>query len=1313
LRGGGEQQDIVTTVQYDSLGRQVKDYLPYPVVGNSGSFVIDPVSELTSYYLTNFPEDSNNNTINPFSEKRFEASPLNRIIEQGAPGSDWAVDPLSDADHTIKFNYLTNVTSEVRYFTVTFTNGNTESPVLSYDASVPFYSAGALYKTVTRDENWQPQDGLYGTTSEFKDKLGRVILKRTNVYDSHSVPINQTNYHDTYYIYDDFGNLTYVLSPEASGEIIDSANNTLIVNYQQVLDDLGYQYKYDYRNRLIEKKVPGKDWEYIYYDTLDRPVLTQDANLRSDNNKWLFTKYDALGRVVYTGIYTPAPGETRIDIQDNLRIPATTNVSETFSITPTTIGDTQVYYTNGVYPRGINGANLEVLTVNYYDSYIDYQGLTLPTTVYGQGVTTQTKSLPTVSKVRVLGTNNWITTLTAYDDKARVIYIDSYNSFLQSRDKIRNKLDFTGKVLETHTTHNKDNNPTISIIDYFYYDHMGRLLTQKQKIGNEPLQLIAEHHYDALGQLKSKDVGGQTFLDGYTDITHADVTFDGVITKTGTPNSWDAGVKTKGAITINGGVKYTILQENKLISVGLVKTNQNRPNWNDGFDYGLYHTNIDSDNDGEKDVKLIVNGAIQSTIISGYNSGDNFSIERSGSEIIFRKNNVLFTTITDTEEINLVGKVGFKNDGAQISDFQLFGSSIDKKLQKIDYKYNIRGWLTKINDVHQTLKPKLFNYEINYNKITGHPNATALYNGNISQTLWMTNNQDKQVRSYGYDYDDLNRITKAESYQGNTPTTMNVTHHFDLENISYDKNGNILSLKRLGFDNNGSLSGVWDELTYSYTNGNQLLNVDDALSYSLRDYGFKDGNYQPTTNLDDYQYDLNGNLTLDRNKGISAITYNHLNLPETVTINNGTQTGTITYVYDASGVKLQKTVTQQNITPITTQYAGNFVYCDKVTTNNTGSMQLQFFNTPEGYVEPTVEAGVRTEKSVKGFDTGTGTITYSDYKYVFQYKDHLGNIRLSYSDSDLNGAIDPNTEIIEENNYYPFGLKHKGYNNVVTSTNPAQNYKYNGKELNEELGLDWYDYGSRNYQPDLGRWFRIDPLAESFPSWSPYNFTMNNPIRYIDPDGRSPFDVIITGDKQKQVFKQLNQSTSLDLSIDDNGKVSATGTANTQADQDLLTAINDNSVVVNVDATKDNYTAGGNWFVGGAFGGSTVDANGVTQTTQTVNPKHTKTIDKFYGSEKGVTVMHEVLESYFGGRDNPGNGAPTFQDVQNNTPTAQGYLSAHNNANTSDPRHNDPTISQDPNTGHLFINKSVPNPIHPALPQVNKEKKINNLKHKN
>ena len=87
---------------------------------------------------------------------------------------------------------------------------------------------------------------------------------------------------------------------------------------------------------------------------------------------------------------------------------------------------------------------------------------------------------------------------------------------------------------------------------------------------------------------------------------------------------------------------------------------------------------------------------------------------------------------------------------------------------------------------------------------------------------------------------------------------------------------------------------------------------------------------------------------------------------------------------------------------------------------------------------------------------------------MYQYKDHLGNIRLSYSDANNDGAI-TNSEIIEESNYYPFGLEHNGYNNVVTSTNPASKLLYNGKELQDELGLNMYDYGARNYDPSALR----------------------------------------------------------------------------------------------------------------------------------------------------------------------------------------------------------------------------------------------------
>ncbi|KXH83720.1 hypothetical protein AU378_22720 [Chryseobacterium kwangjuense] len=116
---------------------------------------------------------------------------------------------------------------------------------------------------------------------------------------------------------------------------------------------------------------------------------------------------------------------------------------------------------------------------------------------------------------------------------------------------------------------------------------------------------------------------------------------------------------------------------------------------------------------------------------------------------------------------------------------------------------------------------------------------------------------------------------------------------------------------------------------------------------------------------------------------------------------------------------------------------------------------------------------------------------------MYNYTDHLGNTRLSYF---KNGA---GAEIIEESNYYPFGLKHEGYN--VLSGNPAYKYKYNGKEL-QETGM--YDYGARFYMADIGRWGVVDPLAEKMTRHSPYNYAFNNPIHFIDPDGRQGTDWI-------------------------------------------------------------------------------------------------------------------------------------------------------------------------------------------------------------
>ncbi|SHM97300.1 RHS repeat-associated core domain-containing protein [Flavobacterium chilense] len=145
---------------------------------------------------------------------------------------------------------------------------------------------------------------------------------------------------------------------------------------------------------------------------------------------------------------------------------------------------------------------------------------------------------------------------------------------------------------------------------------------------------------------------------------------------------------------------------------------------------------------------------------------------------------------------------------------------------------------------------------------------------------------------------------------------------------------------------------------------------------------------------------------------------------------------------------------------------------------------LKFFPTTEGYIEPSA----------------------GSYKYVYQYKDHLGNVRLSY---------DKNLVIQEENNYYPFELKQEGYNTVKNSTSDALKYKYNGKELQDELGLNVYDYGARNYDPTIGRWMNVDPLAEKSRRFSPYTYALNNSIRFIDPDGMEATDWIKKG---KNIF---------------------------------------------------------------------------------------------------------------------------------------------------------------------------------------------------
>jgi RHS repeat-associated protein len=159
--------------------------------------------------------------------------------------------------------------------------------------------------------------------------------------------------------------------------------------------------------------------------------------------------------------------------------------------------------------------------------------------------------------------------------------------------------------------------------------------------------------------------------------------------------------------------------------------------------------------------------------------------------------------------------------------------------------------------------------------------------------------------------------------------------------------------------------------------------------------------------------------------------------------------------------------------------------------------------------------------------------TNGGYQYEFDYKDHLGNLRLSFRESEgspTNGVY-PAPVIAQENAYYPFGLSHTG---TDFSLNTPNQFQYNGKEKSASFGLNYSDYGFRTLDLLTNRFISVDPLADynGQESWSTYQLTFNNPINNIDPDGR-----YVERDESEKRKRDSNQNDISSTHTDEFGKV--------------------------------------------------------------------------------------------------------------------------------------------------------------------------------
>ena len=474
-------QDLVVPVVYDALGRQTKTLLPIPVAtANLGIHIIDETS-VNNYYGVN----------NAYSEQKLEASPLGRVQEVASPGDEWAM----GGGHTIKMHYLTNIVGDqVKKYNTTTAWGN--GILTTSISSVSFFTPNQLSKRKVTDE-----DGNY--TTEFKNSEGKTVLLRK---------LGGGNYLDTYYVYNNYGQLAFIISPKGDKKI--TSNNNVVTT--QILNDLCYQYVYDNRFRLVEKKLPGKGREYMVYDQQNRLVATQDTNDIQNANRWLFTRYDKFDRTVYTGVFH---GGTRAQEQTNANAKGLNN--ETRSTSSFTLSNQEIFYTNTAYPSG----NFVPYSVDYYDSYPGASAgntvtpptsillqltLTTPYSVTQNGVSSirSLKSMPTVSMVKNLDDNSWSSTYMWYDRLGRSIGSHSKNH-LGGYTKTEALLDFAGVPQQSVVRHKRLSSDAEKVITQnFTYDHQNRLKVQKHQVNNNPEEILAQNEYNELSQLKNKKVGG-------------------------------------------------------------------------------------------------------------------------------------------------------------------------------------------------------------------------------------------------------------------------------------------------------------------------------------------------------------------------------------------------------------------------------------------------------------------------------------------------------------------------------------------------------------------------------------------------------------------------------------------------------------------------------------------------------------------------------------------------------------------------------------------------------------------------------------
>ena len=450
--------DLITLQDYDALNRTSKLWLPVAYGSSDGSY--PDLGKLKQSVRSFYSEDSH-----PYSLTVYDGSALNEVVEEYGPGKSWHT-----TGHSVKNDRMTNSSRSVRIY-----QAETDDNLRVAGT----YAEQTLDAVRTTDE-----DG--NVTYEFKDKTGRVLLSRQ---------MNGDEAHDTYTVYDDYGNVCFVLPPLAA----DGLTEVGVYDARSaVLQSYAYIYRYDKYNRCIYKKLPGCDPVYMVYDAADRPIFTQDGELRK-RNEWSFSIPDVFGRVVLSGICKnqPAYGAESTPLD---------------SVVVKAVWANEDNALKGYRLEGVTLSSPTVLSASYYDTY-DFLGKNgIPddattayreTLGYGKRYGDDCKGQQTGSwTARFTGRKctGFIYSALYYDDRYRVIQRQGNNE-QDGTESVYTAYNFEGSPTQEKHVHSVPGQAPVTEVHTYTYDLANRLLTSVYQLDDEDPVTLVDNAYDEVGRL--------------------------------------------------------------------------------------------------------------------------------------------------------------------------------------------------------------------------------------------------------------------------------------------------------------------------------------------------------------------------------------------------------------------------------------------------------------------------------------------------------------------------------------------------------------------------------------------------------------------------------------------------------------------------------------------------------------------------------------------------------------------------------------------------------------------------------------------